>query len=77
MTEGERRNERRKLVANWFNTVATAIMTVGSFVPLAQFVYGILPANVDLLLVYGSGLICVGCGTLLHLMGHMVLGGLE
>jgi len=52
-------------------------MTVGSFVPLAQFVYGILPANVDLLLVYGSGLICVGCGTLLHLMGHMVLGGLE
>jgi hypothetical protein len=45
MTSEERRNESLKLVANWANTIATAIMTAGTFVPAAQFIYGILPQN--------------------------------
>lgn len=77
MTEAERRNERLKLVANWSNTIATAIMTAGTFVPAAQFIYGFLPANTPLDLVYGAGVICIGSGVLIHLMGQWMLGGLR
>jgi hypothetical protein len=38
MTPSERRNEHLKLVANWANTIATAIMTAGTFIPAAQFI---------------------------------------
>lgn len=60
MTPLERRNEHLKLVANWANTLATAIMTAGSFIPAAQFIYRILPEGTDLTLVYGAGIVCIG-----------------
>jgi hypothetical protein len=78
MTPLERRNEHLKLVANWSNTLATAIMTAGSFIPAAQFLYGILdPAKIDVTLVYGAGVICIGVGVLIHLFGQWMLGGLR
>jgi hypothetical protein len=77
MTSEERRNESLKLVANWANTIATAIMTAGTFVPAAQFIYGILPQNANLTVVYGSGVICIGAGILIHLGGQWFLRGLE
>jgi hypothetical protein len=40
MTPTERANEHLKLVANWLNTVATAIIAAGAFVPAAQFIFG-------------------------------------
>jgi hypothetical protein len=77
MTLDERRNERLKLIANWANTLATAILTVGTFVPLAQLVYKILPQSVDADLVYGSATLCIAAGWLIHLCGQWVLGGLR
>jgi hypothetical protein len=47
MTPDERRNERLKLTANWANTIGTAIITAGTFIPAAQFIYGVLPKETD------------------------------
>jgi hypothetical protein len=74
MTPSERRNE---LVANWANTVATAIMTAGTFIPAAQFIYGVLPKDTDLTVIYGSGVVCIGTGILIHLWGQWFLRGLR
>jgi hypothetical protein len=77
MTRDEIRNEHLKLVANWANNSATAIMTAGTFIPAAQFVYGILPANTETAEVYGLGVICIGTGVIIHLFGQWILGGLK
>jgi hypothetical protein len=77
MTPSERRNEHLKLVANWANTIATAIMTAGTFIPAAQFIYGILPKDTDLTVIYGSGVVCIGTGILIHFWGQWFLRGLR
>ena len=77
LTADERRNERLRLAANWANTLATAVVSVGVFVPIAQAVYGFLPQNTNPTLVYASAPICLGAGLLLHLAGQWVLGGLR
>jgi hypothetical protein len=77
MTPDDHRNERLKLMANWSNTIATAIVTVGTFIPIAQFIYGILPAGTDPNLVNAGAFICLGMGLLIHLAGQWFLGGLR
>jgi hypothetical protein len=77
MTPDELRNERLKLTANWTNTIGTAIITAGTFIPAAQFIYGVLPKETDLTMVYGSGVICIGSGVFIHLAGQWILGGLR
>jgi hypothetical protein len=77
MTEDDRRNEHLKLMANWLNTMATAVMTAGTFIPAAQFLFGILPQGADLGLIYGTGAICFGTGVLIHLLGQWILGELR
>jgi len=77
MTPEEIRNERLKLTANWINTIATGVMTIGGFIPAAQFIYGILPQGVDERLVYGLGVVCIGVAVIIHLVGHWILGYLE
>lgn len=42
MTPEEIENERKKLFANWCNTLATAVLTAGTLVPAAPF-FGALP----------------------------------
>lgn len=77
MTDEERQNEHFKLVANWGNTLATAIVAAGAFVPAAQAIFGFLPQGTDLALVYGTGAICIGLGLIIHLIGHLILRGLQ
>jgi amino acid transporter len=77
MTPEERENERLKLMANWFNTLATAIITAGTFIPVAQFIFAILPPGTNSNLVYGVGFICLGSGFFLHYVGQRLLEGLE
>lgn len=77
MTPEDQQNERFKLAANWFNTLATAIMTAGLFVPAAQFIFGFLPAETDTTLVYATGGVCFLVGLGLHFLGQWTLGGLE
>jgi hypothetical protein len=77
MTPDERRNEHLKLVANWSNTVATAIIAAGTFIPAAQFIFHLLPTNTETGLVFGTGLVCIVSGLAIHLFGHVFLGGLR
>ena len=77
LTPDERTNEHLKLVANWFNTLATAIFSAGAILPAAQFIFGILPQTTDPGLVAGTAVVCVVLGFILHLVGHMFLGGLR
>jgi hypothetical protein len=77
VSPAERRNAHLKLVANWSNTIATSIVTAGTFVPAAQFIYGLLPKDADLVLVYGTGTLCIGTGVLIHLFGQWFLRGLQ
>jgi hypothetical protein len=77
MTPLERRNERLKLTANWANTIATAIMTVGAFVPTGQMIFKFLPEKVDLNQVNRIGFICIVLAVFIHLSGQWILGGLK
>jgi hypothetical protein len=43
LTEDDRTNEHLKLLANWLNALATAVMAAGTFVPAANFLYDFLP----------------------------------
>ena len=71
------RNERIKFVASWCNAIATGILTVGVFTPMAVKLYGIgePPKNGDLLsyLPY----VCIAGAFILHLLGHWFLHVLD
>jgi len=77
MTDDEILNERLKLLANWGNTLATGILTIGSFIPAAQFIYGILPDTTEASLVWISAVVCIPVGISIHLAGQWILGGLR
>ncbi len=70
------RNERLKFLANWMSAIATAVLTVGVFTPLAIKVYGIggPPKNGDLLFYLPFG--CMAGAVILHLLGHWILHAL-
>jgi hypothetical protein len=77
LTPDEKRNEHLKHIAGWFNTLAAGIVTAGTFVPAAQFIFNLLPAGIDNGLVVGLGVVCIGAGCIIHLLGHILLGGLR
>jgi hypothetical protein len=77
MTPQEIRNEHFKLIANWFNALATAVLTAGIFVPAAQFIFNLLPQGTDNGLVVGIGAVCLAVGFAIHFLGHVFLGGLR
>jgi amino acid transporter len=77
MTVDDIRNEHLKLIANWLNTLAAAIITAGTFVPAAQFIFDVLPQGTDNGLLVGIGAVCVVFGFAVHLAGHVFVGGLR
>jgi hypothetical protein len=70
-------NERLKLLAAWFNTVAAAVLTTGIVAPVIAVVYGFAPASASPTLVIASSLLCMLVGGGLHLAGRSVLGALQ
>jgi hypothetical protein len=70
-------NERLKLLAGWFNTVAAAFLTTGVVAPLVTVIYGLAPKALDPALVLASSLICMLVSGGLHLAGRSILGGLQ
>ena len=74
MTPQEVRNEHARHMASWLNTLAAGIVAAGTFVPAAQLIFRLLPAETDDGLVFGLGAVCVAAGVILHLVGHLVLG---
>jgi hypothetical protein len=73
----EVRNERRKLLATWFNNVGTAIISVGVLTPAAALILGITPGATSvgtiLRLIASSALTGFG----FHLIGTVFLLGYE
>jgi uncharacterized membrane protein len=71
-------NERLKLLAGWFNTVAAAFVTTGVVAPAIAVIYGLAPKALDRpLLVILSSIICIVTSGGLHLAGRFILGALE
>jgi hypothetical protein len=72
------RNERRKLMASWFNTIATALMAAGVFAPVASQIYGFGSNRSGQTLVLISSAVCGAASVGLHLLGRQLfLGDLE
>jgi hypothetical protein len=70
-------NERLKLLATWFNTVAAAFLTKGVVAPVITVVYGLAPKDLDPALVFASSMICMLVSGGLHLAGSSILGALQ
>ena len=73
------RNERRKLLATWLNTLASATVTVGVLAPAAGILYGFSIPGADrtpwLLAVLPVAWFSLGVA--LHLVARKVAGGIE
>lgn len=70
-------NERTKLTATLFNTLATALVAAGLFAPAAAMVYGISDLHVGKTFIATLILICVGIAGTLHWIGRRLLRRLQ
>ena len=69
-------NERTKLTAAWFNTLATALVAAGTFGPFAAQVYGVAGLDNGRGVGILAGLCFIG-GAGLHVCGLLLLGRLR
>jgi hypothetical protein len=70
-------NERTKLTATFFNTLATAIVAAGGFAPLAAMIYGLSSQHIEIVYVAVGTAICATVGATLHFAGRRILGRLQ
>jgi len=70
-------NERTKLTATLFNTLAAAVLAAGLFAPAAAVAYGISDLRVGMVYVSGLILVCVLGAATLHWIGRFHLGRLQ
>ena len=70
-------NERTKLTATWFNTLAAAFIAAGAVAPLAAVLYGLsaLPVELGRLLTLAPACVVVGCA--IHFTARAQLGRLR
>ena len=66
-------NERTKLTAAWFNTLATAVIAAGFFGPVAALVYQLAPATIGTGYLIAVAFGCLALGGVLHLFGLVFL----
>jgi Na+/melibiose symporter-like transporter len=70
-------NERTKLTAALFNSLAAAVVAAGLFAPVAALAYGISNPKIGLIYFGSVILVCVGVGASLHLIGRFILRRLQ
>jgi hypothetical protein len=70
-------NERTKLLAAWFNALATAVIAAGTFAPLAALLYGLTTPERETAYLLALAAICFGAGFSLHFLGQLTLGRLR
>ena len=70
-------NERVKLTAGWFNTLATALLAAGAFAPAAALFYGLSTPVIGAGFMFATVLACIVIGVGLHLLGVRLLGRLR
>jgi len=66
-------NERTKLTATWFNTLATAVIAAGFFGPVAALVYQLVPVAIGTGTIVAVAFGCLALGGVLHLLGLVFL----
>ena len=71
------KNETLKLIANWCNAASVALVGAGAFAPVVGFVYEIGPQVGNPAQIWSLAVICLCAGLGLHLIGQVVLGGLD
>jgi hypothetical protein len=71
------RNERRKLLAMWYNNFSIAVLVAGFLTPFWTIIYGTTqPQSGDVTRIVGFA-VCLVLGALLRYLAHRTLGGLE
>jgi hypothetical protein len=70
-------NERTKLTATLFNTLATALVAAGFFAPIAAIIYGISDLRIGKGYIAALFLVCGSGGAALHWIGRAMLGSLR
>jgi hypothetical protein len=70
-------NERTKLTATWFNTLATALVAAGVFAPAAAFIYGFSTLPIGSVYILTPPLICFSLGFAIHYLARALLGRLR
>jgi hypothetical protein len=71
------RNERVKLLANWLNTIATGVITVGIFTPLVLRIYEIGEPTKNDSFVNALLVVCIAAALGIHLLGQLLLEALD
>ena len=66
-------NERTKLTASWFNTLATALVAAGTFAPLVALLYGFSAPAANQVVLVALAFACLGAGVCLHWGGRAYL----
>jgi hypothetical protein len=71
------RNEQRKLLATWFNSVGTGIISVGALTPVAARILQVTSAGtpIETILLMIAFSVLMGFG--FHLIGTLLLLGYE
>ncbi len=70
-------NERTKLAATLFNSLAAAFLAAGLFAPAAAVAYGLSDLRTERAYVAGLILVCVVGAATLHWIGRVHLGRLQ
>lgn len=70
-------NESIKLIATWLNALSVAAIAAGVFAPLVYNVYDFGPKMAPDTPLGSFAVVCICLGLALHLIGHLVLGGLR
>jgi hypothetical protein len=70
-------NERTKLTATWFNTLATALIAAGAFAPAAAAFLGVAVLPIDTRRVSILALTCVVVAAVIHIGARLILGRLR
>jgi len=70
-------NERTKLTAAWFSTLATAIVTAGTLAPLVAAFYGLSTPSIGSVYLVVMAVACFIIGLTIHLCARMLLGRLQ
>jgi hypothetical protein len=70
-------NERVKLMASWFNTLATALIAAGAFAPAVAAFYGLSIPAIGAGQMLATVVGCLAAGGGLHMAGFMLLGRLR
>jgi hypothetical protein len=66
-------NERTKLTATWFNTLATALLAAGVIAPVAALLYGLADVRAERLIALAVVAVCGAGGLCLHVAGRVWL----